>query len=85
MFVAIDRFAANRELLGGRAFRWIPAGELATFHSLVETLELPAAASALDRGGNGGDDARTGLAALTAGIECAASNELGLMLVSFPA
>jgi hypothetical protein len=85
VFVAIDRFAANRELLGGRAFRWIPAGELATFHSFVEKLDARAAADEIDRWGNGTDDVATGLAALGTGIEQAARGELGLLLVCFPA
>lgn len=85
VFVAIDRFAAKNQLLGGHAYRWIPAGELAAFHTLVEKLELPAVASALDRGGNGDQDASAGIEALAAGIERAASAELGLLLVCFPA
>ena len=85
VFVAIDRFAANRKLLGGHAYRWIPAGELATFHSYVEALDARAAADEIDRWGNGTDDVATGLAALGTGIEQAARGELGLLLVCFPA
>jgi hypothetical protein len=85
VFVAIDRFAADRKLLGGHAYRWIPAGELAAFHSFAEKLDARAAADELDRWGNGGEDVATGLAALGAGIELAALGELGLLLVCFPA
>jgi hypothetical protein len=85
VLVAIDRFAANRKLLGGHAFRWIPAGELATFHTFVEKLDARAAADEIDRWGNGTDDVATGLAALGTGIEQAARGELGLLLVCFPA
>lgn len=85
VFVAIDRFATGRKLLAGHAYRWIPVEELATFHSLVETLELPAVASALDRGGNGDEDARKGIEALASGITRAATAKLGLLLVCVPA
>lgn len=85
VFVAIDRFAANRSLLGGHAYRWIPAGELATFHTFVEKLDARAAADEIDRWGNGTDDVASGLTALGNGIEQAAHRELGLLLVCFPA
>jgi hypothetical protein len=85
VFVAIDRFATNRDLLGGHAFRWIPADELATFHSFVEHLDARAAAAHIDRWGNGARDVATGVDTLVTGIDRAANAALGLLLVCVPA
>lgn len=85
-FVALDRFAAGRRLLGGHAYRWVPSDELVAFHQLVEELGAgwEPAAVMLDRGGNGDEDLRAGLAALAAGIALAATRECGLLLVCIP-
>jgi len=87
-FVALDRFACDHVILGGKAHRWIPAAEVGRFRSRLDAAmasgRVDQAIAMVDRGGNAAGDIQAGLTALRAGAGEASRNGLGLLLACLP-
>jgi hypothetical protein len=89
VFVGLDRFAADRRLLDGHAFRWVALPELARFRALVDDVVRAAGGrdAAIERVAReigGEDDAAAGLDALYGGIDEAERVKRGLLLLCLP-
>jgi hypothetical protein len=90
VFVGFDRFAANRKLLDGHAFRWVAPAELDRFRELLDGIVRAAGGrdAAIERVaremGSDEPDVAEGLDALTGAIDDAAQAKRGLLLVCIP-